>query len=104
MNITDSQTVHMGKTHFLLKIGKSKPSLGILEIFQHRSALPNMEFNCAVIFFDKNVWNFKLYYCSLSHTVVRISLPIVARILYQYHFVGTFPFYKERLVIFLSEK
>ena len=44
-------TVHMVKTHFLLEnLWISKPSLGILERFQRSSALPNIKYNCAILF------------------------------------------------------
>ena len=43
--------VHMVKTHFLLEnLSISEPSLGILQNFQCRSALPNIKYNCAVLF------------------------------------------------------
>ena len=43
--------VHMVKTYFLLEnLSISEPSLGILQNFQHRSALPNIKYNCAVLF------------------------------------------------------
>ena len=58
-------TVYVGKTNFLLKIGKSEPSLGMLEILKHRAALSNIKFNCAVIFFEKNV--FVLCVCFQIH-------------------------------------
>ena len=41
----------MVKTHFLLEnLSISEPSLGILQNFQRRSALPNIKYNCAVLF------------------------------------------------------
>ena len=41
----------MVKTHFLLEnLSISEPFLGILQNFQRRSALPNIEYNCAVLF------------------------------------------------------
>ena len=41
----------MFKTHFLLEnLSISEPSLGILQNFQCRSALPNIKYNCAVLF------------------------------------------------------
>ena len=41
----------MVKTPFLLEnLSISEPSLGILQNFQHRSALPNTKYNCAVLF------------------------------------------------------
>ena len=44
-------TVHMVKTHFLFEnLSISEPFLGILQNFQHRSALPNIKYNCAVLF------------------------------------------------------
>ena len=43
--------MHMAKTHFLLgNLSISEPSLGILQNFQRRSALPNIKYNCAVLF------------------------------------------------------
>ena len=43
--------VKMVKTHFLLEhLSISVPSLGILQNFQRRSALPNMKYNYAVLF------------------------------------------------------
>ena len=43
--------VHMVKTHFLLEnLSISEPSLGILQNFQRRSALPNIKYNYAVLF------------------------------------------------------
>ena len=39
------------KTHFLLEnLSISEPSFGILQNFQHRSALPYIKYNCAVLF------------------------------------------------------
>ena len=47
------QKVHMVETHFLLEnLWISEPSLGILEKFQHSSALPNIEYNCALLFWS----------------------------------------------------
>ena len=41
----------MVKTHFLLEnLSISGPSLGILQNFQCRLALPNIKYNCAVLF------------------------------------------------------
>ena len=43
--------VKMVKTHFLLELLPiSVPSLGILQNFQRRSALPNIKYNYAVLF------------------------------------------------------
>ena len=43
--------VHMVKTHFLLEnLSISEPSLGILQNFQHTLVLPNIKYNCAVLF------------------------------------------------------
>ena len=41
----------MVKTHFLLENQSiTEPSLGILQNFQRRLALPNIKYNCAVLF------------------------------------------------------
>ena len=52
--------VHMVKTHFLLEnLSISEPSLGILHNFQRRSALPNIKYNCAVLFLRQVYYLFK---------------------------------------------
>ena len=43
--------LYMVKTHFLLgNLWISKPSLSILEKFQHSLALPDIKYNCAILF------------------------------------------------------
>ena len=43
--------LHMVKTHFLLEnLWISKPSLSILKKFQRSSALPNIKYNCSILF------------------------------------------------------
>ena len=50
-------TVHMVETHFLLEnLLISEPSLGILEKFQCSSALPNIKYNRAVLFWSQLHW------------------------------------------------
>ena len=52
-------TLHMVKTHFLLEnLRISEPSLGIPEIFQSSSALPNIKYTCAVLFWSQLYWLF----------------------------------------------
>ena len=52
-------TVHMPETHFLLEnLWISEPSLGILEKFQRSSALPNIKYNCVVLFWSQLYWVF----------------------------------------------
>ena len=52
-------TLHMVKTHFLLEnLWISKPSLSILEKFQRSSALPNIKYNCAILFLCEMYWSF----------------------------------------------
>ena len=44
-------TLHMVNIHFLLEnLWISKPSLSILEKFQCSLALPNIKYNCAILF------------------------------------------------------
>ena len=51
--------VYKVETHFLLEnLWISEPSLGILEKFQCSSALPNMKYNCAVLFWSQLYWVF----------------------------------------------
>ena len=51
----------MLETHFLLEnLCISEPSLGILEKFQRSSALPNIKYNCVVLFLGKLYWLFPL--------------------------------------------
>ena len=81
----------MVKTHFLLEnLSISEPSLGILQNFQCRSALPNIKYNCVVLFLkqvnylfnyapktknstEKKIshrlqcQNFEMYFLTLSH-------------------------------------
>ena len=48
--------LHMVKTHFLLEnLWISKPSLSILEKFQRSSALPNIKYNCSILYFVSNI-------------------------------------------------
>ena len=55
--------VHMAETHFLLEnLLISEPSLGKLEKFQHRSALPNIKYNCALLFWSHLYWVFIYVY------------------------------------------
>ena len=64
---TDFPTVHMVETHFLFEnLWISEPSLGILEKFQRSSALPNIKYNCAALFWSEillgiYLW-FKIYF------------------------------------------
>ena len=55
-NVPDSDrfpTVHMVKTHFVLEnLWISEPSSGILEKIKCSWTLPNMKYNCAVLFFE----------------------------------------------------
>ena len=56
----------MVKTHFLLEnLWISEPSLGILEKFQRSSDLPNIKYNCALLFWSQLYWvfiyDFKIY-------------------------------------------
>ena len=49
----------MVKTQFLLEnLWISEPSLGILEKFQQSLALPNIKYNCAVLFLCQMYWLF----------------------------------------------
>ena len=51
----------MVKTYFLLEnLSISEPSLGILQNFQHRLALPNIKYNYAVLFMRQvnNLFNY----------------------------------------------
>ena len=51
--------MHMVETHFLLEnLWISEPSLGILEKFQHSSDLPNIKYNCALLFWSQLYWVF----------------------------------------------
>ena len=51
-------TVHMAEIHFLLEnLWISEPFLGILEKFQCSSALPNIKYNCAVLFMIQNIFS-----------------------------------------------
>ena len=53
-------TVYMVKTHFFMLLLEnlriSEPSLGIMGIFQCRSALPSIKYNCAILFFESYVF------------------------------------------------
>ena len=52
-------TLHMVETHFLLEnLWISWASLGILEKFQCSSVLPNVKYNCAVLFWSQFYWLF----------------------------------------------
>ena len=45
------KVVHMVKTHFLLEnLWISGASLGVLEKFQCSLAVPNIKYNCAILF------------------------------------------------------
>ena len=49
----------MVETHFFLEnLSISEPSLGILEKFQRHSALPNIKYNCALLFWSQLYWVF----------------------------------------------
>ena len=49
----------MAQTHFLLEnLWISEPSLGTLEQFQYSLALPNIKYNCAVLFWSHLYWLF----------------------------------------------
>ena len=51
--------MYMVETHFLLEnLWISEPSLGILEKFRHSSALPNIKYNCVVLFWSQFYWVF----------------------------------------------
>ena len=51
--------VHMVKTHFLLeRLCISGASLGILEKFQHSSAVHNIKYNDAILFLCQMYWSF----------------------------------------------
>ena len=57
----DGHMMHMAAIHFLLEnLWISEPSLGILEKFQRSSALPNIKYNCAVLFWSQLYWVFIL--------------------------------------------
>ena len=52
--------VYMIETHFLLEnLWISEPSLGILEKFQRSSAVPNIKYNCALLFWSQLYWVFR---------------------------------------------
>ena len=49
----------MVKTHFLLEnLWKSEQSLGILEKIQRSLVLPNIKYNCVVLFLSQLYWLF----------------------------------------------
>ena len=49
----------MVETHFLLEnLWISEPSLGILEKFQRSSDLPNIKYNCVLLFLNQLYWVF----------------------------------------------
>ena len=57
--VDEHSAVHMVETHFPLEnLWISEPSLGILEKFQRSSALPNIKYNCAVLFWSQLYWRF----------------------------------------------
>ena len=64
-------TVHMVKTHFLLKnLRLSGASFSMLEKFQHSSAVPSVKDNCGVIFLCQMYWSltcFKIYFLIDQH-------------------------------------
>ena len=50
-------TVHMVKTHFLLEnLWISEPSLGILGKIQSSLVLPNIKYDCVVLFLSQFYW------------------------------------------------
>ena len=49
---------HVTFTHYALYFIISKASLSKLEKFQHSLTLPNVKYNCAVLFWDQLYWLF----------------------------------------------